>query len=105
MKKQRVPKFLKEEISKYICVLIEHKHMLAWACATPYMEKIIAMYDNIPARNIIQSYTARDERLNGYMPTYRETFARNWIMHNLDQFYNDDNVKIYMDKYCPEGLK
>ena len=105
MKKQRVPKFLKEEISKYICVLLNNKQLSMWACATPYMEKMIAMYDNIPARNIIQSYTARDERLNGYIPTYSETFARNWTMHNLDQFYNDDNVKIYMDKYCPEGLK
>ena len=105
MKKQRVPKFLKEEISKYICVLVQHKHMPAWSCATPYMEKMIAMYDNIPARNIIQSYTSRDERLNGYLPRYSETFARNWMIHNLGQFYNDDNVKIYMDKYCPEGLK
>lgn len=105
MKKQRVPKFLKEEISKYICVLLNNKKLTMWACATPYMEKMIAMYDNIPARNIIQSYTSRDERLNGYLPTYRETFARNWAVHNLDKFYNDDNVKIYMDKYCPEGLK
>lgn len=105
MKEQRVPKFLKEEISKYICVLVESHKIWLWHRATPYMEKIIAMYDNIPARYIIQSYTARDERLNGYTPRYSETFARNWIIRNFDQFYNDANVKIYMDKYCPEGME
>lgn len=105
MKEQRVPKFLKEEISKYLCVLLKHKQICIWAYATPYMEKMIAMYDNIPARNIIQSYTARDERLNGYIPTYSETFARNWIIHNIDQFCTDDNIKTYIDKYCPEGME
>lgn len=53
MKEQRVPKFLKEEISKYICILVEHKQIYMWARATPYMEKIVAIYDNIPARYII----------------------------------------------------
>lgn len=36
------------------------------------------MYDNIPKKNIIQSYTAADKRLNDYFPKQSEMFARKW---------------------------
>lgn len=105
MKEQHIPKFLKKEISKYVCVIIKHKHLATWYRATPYMTKIMAMYNNIPEKNIIQSYTASDLRLHGYFPKQSEMFVRNWFRKNVDSFYNDANVKTYMDKYYPEGME
>ena len=105
MKEQRIPKFLKEEISKYICVLMTHKHLTTWYRATPYMTKIMTIYNNIPEKNIIQSYTAADTRLNGYFPRQSEIFVRKWFRKNVDTFCTDVNVKTYMDKYYPEGME
>lgn len=105
MKTQCVPKFLKEELSKYLGVLITHKHLTTWYRATPYMAKFMMMYDNIPEKNIIQSYTAADTRLNGYFPRQSEIFARKWCRENADTFCTDDNIKTYMDKYYPEGME
>lgn len=53
MKEQHIPKFLKKEISKYVCVIIKHKHLATWYRATPYMTKIMAMYNNIPYYSIV----------------------------------------------------
>lgn len=105
MKQQCIPKFLKEEISKYVCVIIINKRLKAWYRVTPYMTKIMTMYDNIPEKNIIQSYTAADKRLNDYFPKLSEMFARNWFRKNADTFCTDDNIKMYMDKYYPEGME
>lgn len=105
MKEQHIPKFLKEELSKYLCVLIKHKPLATWYRATPYMTKIMAMYKNIPEKYIVQSYTSADLRLNDYLLRQSEMFVRNWFRKNVDSFYNDDNVKTYMDKYCPEGME
>lgn len=105
MKTQCVPKFLKGEISKYLCVLMTNKPLDMWCYATPYMTKIMTIYDNIPKKNIIQSYTSYDERLNGYIPTYNEAFARKWFRKNKNTFCTDDNIKTYMDKYYPEGME
>ncbi len=44
MKTQCVPKFLKEELSKYLCVLIKDRCLGAWYEATLYMEKFISRY-------------------------------------------------------------
>lgn len=104
MKKQCIPKFLKEEISKYLCIIMEIKDLWRWSHATPYMTKIMAMYGNIPVQNILQSYTSDDVRLNGYMPTEQERFASKWVINNR-YFYNDAFAKIYMDKYYPEGME
>lgn len=105
MKTQCVPKFLKEELSKYLCVLIKDRYLGAWYEATPYMAKFMMMYDNILEKNIIQSYTAADKRLNDYFPKLSEMFARNWFRKNADTFCTDDNIKTYMDKYYPEGME
>lgn len=105
MKTQCVPKFLKEELFKYICVLIKDKSLGAWYEATLYMEKFMMMYDNIPKKNIIQSYTAADLRLNGYFPKRSEMFARKWFRTNLEPFCTADNIKMYMDRYYPEGME
>lgn len=105
MKQQCIPKFLKEELSKYVCILIKHKHLATWYRVTPYMTKIMTMYNNIPEKNIIQSYTASDLRLNGYFPKQSEMFARKWFRKNADTFCTDDNIKTYMDKYYPEGME
>ena len=79
MKTQCVPKFLKEELSKYLCVLIKHKDLATWYRATPYMTKIMAMYNNIPEKYMVQSYTSADLRLNDYLPRQSEMFVRNWF--------------------------
>lgn len=105
MKTQCIPKFLKEELSKYLCVLITNKHLITWYRATPYMTKFMMMYDNIPEKNIVQSYTAADTRLNGYFPRRSEIFARKWVRENKNTFCTDNNVKTYMDKYYPEGME
>ena len=105
MKEQHIPKFLKEELSKYLCVLIKHKPLATWYRATPYMTKIMAMYNNIPEKYMVQSYTAADKRLNDYFPRQSEMFVRNWFRKNVDSFYNDANVKTYMDEYYPEGME
>lgn len=105
MKTQCVPKFLKEELSKYLCVLIKDRDFGAWYEATPYMAKFMMMYDNIPEKNIIQSYTAADKRLNDYFPKLSEMFARKWYRKNRNTFCTDDNIKTYMDKYYPEGME
>lgn len=104
MKQQCIPKFLKGEISKYLCIIMEVKELCQWFRATPYMTKIMTMYDNIPVQNILQSYTCRDERLNGHIPTEQERFASKWVINNR-YFYNDAFAKIYMDKYYPEGME
>lgn len=105
MKTQCVPKFLKEELSKYLCVLIKDRGLGAWYEATPYMTKIMTMYNNIPEKNIIQSYTASDLRLHGYFPKQSEMFARKWFRTNLEPFCTADNIKMYMDRYYPEGME
>lgn len=106
MKTQCIPKFLKGEISKYLCVLmITHKQLNIWCNATPYMTKIMTIYDNIPKKNIIQSYTAADIGLNGYSPRPSEMFVRKWFRKNKHTFGTDDNIKTYMNKYCPEGME
>ena len=105
MKTQYIPKFLKEELSKYLCVLITNKNLPTWYRATPYMAKFMMMYDNIPEKNIIQSYTTADTRLNGYFPRQSEMFARKWFRKNRNHFCTDDNIKTYMDKYYPEGME
>lgn len=105
MKQQRIPKFLKGEISKYLCIIMNKKDLWQWSHATPYMTKIMTMYDNIPEKNIIQSYTAIDARLNGYVPRPSEFFARKWFRENKNTFCTDDNIKIYMDRYYPEGME
>ncbi len=105
MKTQCVPKFLKEELSKYLCVLIKDRGLGAWYEATPYMAKFMMMYDNIPEKNIIQSYTAADKRLNDYFPKLSEMFARKWFRTNLEPFCTADNIKMYMDRYYPEGME
>lgn len=86
MKTQCVPKFLKEELSKYLCVLIKDRDFGAWYEATPYMAKFMMMYDNIPEKNIIQSYTAADKRLNDYFPKLSEMFARKWYRKKQKYF-------------------
>ena len=105
MKTQCVPKFLKEELSKYLCVLIKDRCLGAWYEATLYMEKFMTMYNNIPEKNIIQSYTASDLRLHGYFPKQSEMFARKWFRTNLEPFCTADNIKMYMDRYYPEGME
>ena len=105
MKQQCIPKFLKEEISKYVCVIMIKKRLKAWYRVTPYMTKIMTMYNNIPEKNIIQSYTASDLRLNGYFPKQSEMFARKWFRTNLEPFCTTDNIKMYMDRYYPEGME
>lgn len=105
MKTQCIPKFLKEDISKYLCVLMTNKQLDMWCYATPYMTKIMTIYDNIPKKNIIQSYTATDVGLNGYFPRPSEMFVRKWFRKNRHHFYNDDIAKIYMNKYYPEGME
>lgn len=105
MKTQCIPKFLKEELSKYLCIIMETKDLHQWFRATPYMTKIMTMYDNIPVQNILQSYTCRDERLNDYCPRPSQMFARKWFRKNRNHFYNDNIAKIYMDKYYPEGME
>lgn len=105
MKEQHIPKFLKEELSKYVCILIKHKSLATWYHVTPYMTKIMTMYNNIPEKNIIQSYTAADKRLNDYFPKLSEMFARKWFRKNADTFCTDDNIKTYMDRYYPEGME
>lgn len=105
MKTQYIPKFLKEELSKYLCVLMTNKQLTTWYRATPYMTKIMAMYNNIPEKYMVQSYTSADLRLNDYLPRQSEMFVRNWFRKNVDSFYNDANVKTYMDKYYPEGME
>lgn len=104
MKQQCIPKFLKEEISKYVCVIIKNKGISLWCYVTPYMSKIITLYDNIPAQDIIASYTGMGERF-GYVPITRQRFAIRWFRNNATHFYNDVNAKIYIDKYCPEGME
>ena len=105
MKQQCIPKFLKKEISKYVCVIIKHKHLATWYRATPYMTKIMAMYNNIPEKYMVQSYTSADLRLNDYLPRQSEMFARKWFRTNLEPFCTTDNIKMYMDKYYPEGME
>lgn len=105
MKQQCIPKFLKEEISKYVCVLIKNRYLGSWYEATPYMTKIITMYNNIPKKNIVKSYTANDACLHDYFPRPSEIFVRRWARENIDTFYNDAVAKIYMDKYYPEGME
>lgn len=105
MKTQCIPKFLKGELSKYLCVLITNKNLPTWYRATPYMTKFMMIYDNIPTKNIVQSYTAADICLNGYFPKQSEMFARKWFRKNRNHFYNDNIAKIYMDKYYPEGME
>lgn len=105
MKEQHIPKFLKEAISKYLCIITNTKHVGAWYHATPYMTKIMTMYNNIHEKYIVQSYTAADLRLNGYFPKQSELFARKWVRNNTDTFCTDDNIKTYMDKYYPEGME
>lgn len=106
MKTQCVPKFLKGEISKYLCVIMRtHKQLDMWCLATPYMTKIMTIYDNIPKKKIIQSYTAADVGLNGYSPRPSEMFVRKWFRANKNTFCTDNNVKIYMDRYYPEGME
>ena len=105
MKEQHIPKFLKEELSKYVCVLIKHKPLATWYSATPYMTKIMAMYNNIPEKYMVQSYTAADKRLNDYFPKQSEMFARKWFRTNLEPFCTTDNIKMYMDRYYPEGME
>ena len=43
MKQQCIPKFLKEEISKYVCVIMIYKRLKAWYRVTPYDKN----YDNV----------------------------------------------------------
>lgn len=105
MKEQHIPKFLKEEISKYVCVIMIYKRLKVWYHVTPYMTKIMTMYNNILEKNIIQSYTSADKRLNDYLPKQSEMFARNWFRKNADTFCTDDNIKLYMDRYYPEGME
>ena len=105
MKQQCIPKFLKEEISKYLCVLIADKRISMWYQATPYMTKIMTMYNNIPKKNIVKSYTANDACLHDYFPRPSEIFVRRWGRKNIDTFCTDDNIKTYIDKYCPEGME
>lgn len=105
MKEQHIPKFLKKELSKYVCVLIKHKHFATWYRATPYMTKIMAMYNNIPEKYMVQSYTSADLRLHGYFPKQSEMFARKWFRTNLEPFCTADNIKMYMDRYYPEGME
>lgn len=105
MKEQCIPKFLKEELSKYVCILMKNKPLATWYRVTPYMTKFMMIYDNIPKKNIIQSYTAADVCLNWYTPRPSEMFVRKWFRKNRNHFYNDDIAKIYMDKYYPEGIE
>lgn len=105
MKQQCIPKFLKEEISKYLCVLIADKRISMWYKATPYMTKIMTMYNNIPKKNIVKSYTSNDVCLHDYIPRPSEIFARRWVRENIDIFCTDDNIKTYIDKYYPEGME
>ena len=105
MKEQHIPKFLKKEVSKYVCILIKHKHLATWYRATPYMTKIMAMYNNIPEKYMVQAYTSADLRLNGYFPKQSEMFVRKWFRTNLEPFCTTDNIKMYMDKYYPEGME
>lgn len=74
---------------------------------TPYMAKLMAMYNNVYKIHILQSYTDTDVRLRGIVRTI-PFFARKWYNQHGRDWYNHHNVDIidkYFEKYLPEELR
>lgn len=107
MKKQNIPKFLKDDICKYVTCVMKTRYLDHWYEITPYMAKLMEMHNNVSSLSILQSYTDSDRRLRGIVRT-TPFFARKWYNQNGRDWYNNHAVEVidkYFEKYLPEELR
>lgn len=107
VKKQNIPKFLKDDICKYATYIMKTRYLDRWHEMTPYMEKIMEMYNNVSSLSILQSYTDTDRRLRGVVPT-TPLFVRKWYRQHGSHWYNSytlEYIQRYFEKYLPEELR
>lgn len=100
MKEQHIPKFLKEEVSKYVSCVLKKYHLERWYHITPYMDNFIQMYNNIPKHYFTQAFTSNNTLLEN--TTF---FARKWYRKYAYRFCTEQNINEYMSKYCPKYLR